>query len=324
MDPRRVGSASVEPAVSKRLVRMRRMGVALAWVALLAAGGSGLAQAKPAAEAGGAASGAQAGKRDFRFEVVSIHPMEGFAHSYGPPIRSSPGRYTATNMSIRALASQAFGLKRRYQLEVQPGMPAALYSVSATYPEGATEADLPTMLQHVLEDRFGLVYHRETRRMDGYELVVAKSGPKLAKAAPRDPASSSGRSVEMKDGVAQFTKDAGSGVLFSGTNGTWRGRNETMTELTDGLSGYVDAPVWDATGLEGGYDFSFLFTVDPAYLQAHLIGSGAVAAQDSEPPSNPYLREALESSLGLKLQPAKNVPVEVIVLDSANKEPTEN
>jgi uncharacterized protein (TIGR03435 family) len=40
--------------------------------------------------------------------------------------------------------------------------------------------------------------------------------------------------------------------------------------------------------------------------------------------TNPLLRDALQIQLGLKVQPVKDVLVEVVVLDSARKEPTEN
>jgi uncharacterized protein (TIGR03435 family) len=36
------------------------------------------------------------------------------------------------------------------------------------------------------------------------------------------------------------------------------------------------------------------------------------------------LHEALKEQLGLELRPVKNVPVDVVVIDSANREPTEN
>jgi len=80
--------------------------------------------------------------------------------------------------SISGLAMQAFGLKQSFQIEFPAWMLTARFNVTATIPEGAASTDLPMMIQHLLEDRFGLVFHRETRRMAGLELVVAKSVPK--------------------------------------------------------------------------------------------------------------------------------------------------
>ena len=42
------------------------------------------------------------------------------------------------------------------------------------------------------------------------------------------------------------------------------------------------------------------------------------------PDGQPTLRTALQEQLGLKLEVVKSVPVEVVVLDKANREPTVN
>ncbi len=58
-------------------------------------------------------------------------------------------------------------------------MSDAVFDVSATVPEGTTTEQFSAMLQNLLKDRFQLSYHYETRPMQGFELVVAKNGPKL-------------------------------------------------------------------------------------------------------------------------------------------------
>jgi uncharacterized protein (TIGR03435 family) len=60
-----------------------------------------------------------------------------------------------------------------------------------------------------------------------------------------------------------------------------------------------------------------------------VVSPPAAAIPSQESPkeeflTNPLLRDALQIQLGLKLQPIKDVPAEVIVLDSARKEPTAN
>ena len=215
-------------------------------------------QEKPAAGASKASSFAQPAKRDYRFEVASIRPGDPSGRLIGPPVPSSPRRFSAQSETIVSLAMRAFGVKQMSQIEWQPWMTSAHFTVEATIPEGATHADLPIMIQHLLEDRFGLVFHRATRRMAGYELVAAKSGPKLAKSAapPSDKPAGKGGDIEMKNGVPQFTKDAGSGTLLTLTTGIWRGRNETMKRLAERLADSLDAPVVDATGIEGEYDYT--------------------------------------------------------------------
>jgi uncharacterized protein (TIGR03435 family) len=79
--------------------------------------------------------------------------------------------------------------------------------------------------------------------------------------------------------------------------------------------------VTDATGLEGGYDYTVIFTDEFVYTP-----NGPEAVKDSAdaPLEHPLLHQALKEQLGLEVIPVKNVPIDVVVLDSANKQPTEN
>ena len=168
--------------------------------------------------------------------------------------------------------------------------------------------------------------------MAGYELVAAKSGPKLAKssAPPSGEPARKGGDIEIKNGVPQFSKDAGSGQLLTLTTAIWRGRNKTMKSLAEDLANQLGAPVLDATGMEGEYDYTFTFAPEATVMPGNVVlmsPPGAAPAQEprqDEFPTNPPLRDALQNQLGLKLQPVKDVPVVVVVLDSARKEPTEN
>jgi bla regulator protein blaR1 len=278
-------------------------------------------------------SSAQHVTRDYRFEVASIKPADPTGRMTGPPQRSSPGHFRTNSTTIPGLAMRAFGIKQAYQIKYQPWMSSTYFNVEAIMPEGAAMADLPIMIQHLLEDRFGLVFHRETKQMAGYELVVAKSGLKLAKSAA---AGSSGEAaskvgdIEMKSGMPQFTKDAGSGQLYidSGMTAIWRGRNKTLDSLAADLAQEFGAPVIDATGIKGEYDYELVFapeakTTSEVKVVSPLGVSPAKAPHWDESPTHPLLRDALEIQLGLLLRPVKNVPVKIVVLDSAKK-PTEN
>ena len=102
----------------------------------------------------------------------------------GPPGPSyTPGRFRTESNTIPGLAFQAFGKKHSFELECPQWMVTTHFTINATLPEGATKADLPIMIQHLLEDRFGLKFHHEARQMAGYELVVARSDPRLTKSA---------------------------------------------------------------------------------------------------------------------------------------------
>ena len=79
-----------------------------------------------------------------------------------------------------------------------------------------------------------------------------------------------------------------------------------------GLSRRMDRPVLDMTGLGGVYDF----TVDVSGLNTF----NPAAIDDL---STPSIFTAVETDLGLRLD-SRKAPVEVLVIDSVNKIPTEN
>lgn len=302
----------------------------------LNAASSASAQAASSAAASAPAA-AISTERDLRFDTASVRPG-------GPPtgmeyrsggVGYTPGRYRRMNMSLTVLLYEAFDKPHQYfKSEYPHWMDSAYFSVIATVPQGATKADVPVMLQHLLEDRFALKYHHETREVPGYELVVVKPG-KLAKAAApaMDGAKLSG-GIEVKDGVPQFKASAGSGQLCYSAGCVWRGRNRTMHMLAEDMEPRVNAPVIDKTGLEGGYDYTLTWN-EPVQVSGGRILSpmppppaptaGSNLAPAAEVPAQfPLLRDALVEQLGVKLVPIKQIPIDVIVIDSINREPTPN
>jgi len=234
------------------------------------------------------------------------------------------------------LAFEAFDLKHGYQMEYPGWMDTTYFTLNATPPQGATKADLPIMIRHLLEDRFAVRYHQETQHIAGYELVVVKSGLGLTKSVTPvpDQSTANGPAIEFKNGLPQFTKNAGSGEIHISGNAEWHGRNETMQQMADQLVLKLAVPVMNATGLEGGYDFTLMYTAEAYSGRGSVILSppsspatsdpSAGGAEASAPLEHPLLRDALQEQLGLKLRPVKNVPVDVVIIDSTKKEPTEN
>jgi uncharacterized protein (TIGR03435 family) len=177
----------------------------------------------------------------------------------------------------------------------------------------------------------------------GYRLVVAAGGAKLKKSAGAQvpaktggagPESSPAPSVVAKGGIPQFSDNAPSGTLFTLAGAVLRGRHESMDGLAGWLMGELGAPVINATGLEGEYDYDVPFKPEPRPLPrgSRIVAggsfSGGAAAPEpispESPDANPTLPFALQGQLGLKLDAVKSVPVEVVVLDKANRDPTEN
>lgn len=271
----------------------------------------------------------QSAHRDFRFEVASIRPTTRTGFSSMEALRAAHSftsdRFKEEQACLACLAGEAFEIKHGYQMESPRWMTDEYFTLNATVPGGTTKADLPIMLQHLLEDRFALKYHHEARQMDGYELVVAKSGPKMTKSdGPPDPSAANGRGFDIKDDAPQFDKNSGPRQVYvesaAGLVSWWHGRDETMQRLASDISDRLRLPVVDATGLEERYDFSLNF------LEEHPAGTAPPAGSDgaSAPAERPLMRDALREQLGLELRPVKNLPIDVIVIDSANKQPTEN
>jgi uncharacterized protein (TIGR03435 family) len=156
-------------------------------------------------------------------------------------------------------------------------------------------AEAKVMLQALLADRCQLKFHRESREMPIYALVVAKGGHKMK---------------------ARIEGDGGASpsMLFQGPR--LPGRNVTMDILVSGLIRIVrDRPIIDKTGLSGHFDFDLVWRPDP--VQAGGGAGGAPVNADQ-----PDIFTALQEQLGLKLESARG-PAEVLVIDSVSK-PSEN
>jgi uncharacterized protein (TIGR03435 family) len=120
----------------------------------------------------------------------------------------------------------------------------------------------------------------------------------------------------------------GKGSSFTFGNNRFEGKKLTMANIAETFTRFLDRPVIDMTGLPGRYDFTL--EVSPEDYRAIMVRS-ALNAGVSLPPE--ALR-ALDASsgdsvinaaekLGLKLDPRKT-KMDVIVVDSAAKTPTEN
>ena len=96
-------------------------------------------------------------------------------------------------------------------------------------------------------------------------------------------------------------------------------------------NGYVRVPALDATGLEGGWNFSVNFSPIGAFQGGRGGGDGAGATGPppsgaltaSDPNGAISLPEALSKQLGLKLDMQKR-PMPVLVIDHVEEKPVEN
>lgn len=257
------------------------------------------------------------------FEVASVKRADP-SRRPGPPRTNSSGQqYTATNASLLTLIQNAYGA-RPWQFVGPDWLRNERFDILAKMPAGATKEQLNPMLQNLLAERFGLVARKQTRNVPIYELVVGKGGPKFKEAQlpagtqPGQSISTRGLATD-KDGWPVLPAEA-NGITTAGSGGMirWMFRNQRLAELVNILQNHVGQTVIDKTGLTGTYDFDMTI-IPTANSQPPAAEAGFLEA-----PSDPRLAiiDAV-AGMGLKLIPTRG-PVEVLVVDRVNKEPTEN
>jgi len=184
------------------------------------------------------------------------------------------------------------------------------------------------MLRRFLADRFKMTIHRERKEMAVYALRVGPNGHKLKEAAdPVNPNTGADEKLDqnMMDSMKKLTeslKNAGGG---SGAQSAFR--HEGVSSLVRMLSDRLGHPVVDETGLKGKYDFEMEFAPNQALLVVAPDGgpspTGIDSGGDGLASPFPSISQAVQSQLGLKLEPAKAL-VEIIAVDQAEKAPRAN
>lgn len=169
------------------------------------------------------------------------------------------------------------------------------------------------MLRSMLEDRFKLVTHKEDRPVTVYALS-AKGETKLKKANPSDRAG-------CKPDPGAIPQSVGATPMVA-----WTCTNTAMADLSKNLAqwagAYIDHPVLDTTGLQGGWNFSLMWTPRAALENRPADGQpGAGGASNAaSDPGGISVFEAVEKQLGLKLEKGTH-PYPVIVVDHAEENP---
>src|SRR5438270_11632939 len=113
-----------------------------------------------------------------QFEVASIKPNtsgNGLV-MIRPPVG---GRFTATNATLNMLIGIAYKV-RPNQISGGPGWAGSeRYDIVAKADGNPTQDQFALMVRALLEERFQLVTHKETKELPIYALLIAKNGPKL-------------------------------------------------------------------------------------------------------------------------------------------------
>jgi uncharacterized protein (TIGR03435 family) len=301
------------------------------------------------------------------FEVVSIKPSPPNLGIRGGGPRGD--RFTMSGASLKMLLQIAYGRSNsnglpNRQLQVIGGpnwIDSDRYDIQAKADcsGGALSREqLQLMMQSMLEDRFQLRAHMETRDLPIYNLVVAKDGPRIKASADQTlpPISVAGPQPcgPAPTGPTPFPPPApgqrggpfdpasmprGAMMMMMNPTGlTMQATAIPITNVVNLLQQFVGRPVVDKTDLKGLFDVKLQFSREGLTLPGPgpgapggfgpglgpgsapgSAGLGGTSTDAADP--IPSLFTAIQD-LGLRLESSKGL-VEVLVVDSAQK-PTEN
>src|SRR6202521_827104 len=172
------------------------------------------------------------------FDVASIKPSD--PNALGGYARFQPGgRFQVNNAQLIFVIQQIYGV-RDFQIVGAPkwitDWNTARFDIEAKAESAASEDQLRLMAQHLLEDRFQLKLHRETREMPVYLLTPGKGGLKVA--------------VTPDNG-----RPRGSGAIAFQDRGWIQGQNVSMEYFAKTLSQFTDHPVLDGTNYTEAFTF---------------------------------------------------------------------
>jgi uncharacterized protein (TIGR03435 family) len=254
----------------------------------------------------------------FEYEVATIKPNK---TAIPPAVMTTDDGIDIRNIPLGILLGVAFGVSND-RITGGPEWLSERFDVSAKINADVADAlkklnpldrraARQHMLQALLTDRCKLVFHRDTKELPVFLLVVAKGGPKFQEGKPAD---------ASPEGVG------GTGTMQFGQSGLLTFKAMPLSALVLILSQQVGRTVLDKTGLSGRYDFTWQFNQNatpgggrggPA--GGPPVGANPAASSDSEPTS---IFTILQEELGLKLDSGKG-PVEIIVIDHIER-PSEN
>jgi uncharacterized protein (TIGR03435 family) len=288
------------------------------------------------------------------FEVISVRPGASGAVGIGGD------RWRVSGFTLRGLLAYAYGentaLMRSQIIGAPEWWERDQFSIEARAdcsagPIGMRQVHL--MVQSLLEDRFQLKAHFETRDFPVYELVVVKDGPKLKRSEDQTPPTGiiggsnnpapllcpplvTADAAAPQRGLLGLTCSTAMDRCPRGTSAVGaisttlttggllvkrlRGEAVPITTLVTAIQPDAGRPVINRTGLAGLFDYDVQYEaepVSPALLAAAQLRAGANSILD---PAS-LLSTGLQQ-LGLKLEAAK-APLDVLVIDSVEK-PTEN
>ena len=261
------------------------------------------------------------------FEAASLKPAANpntspnriMRRMSGGPGTSDPGRFTFQNATLKMMVLKAYNLKE-FQVEGPDWINTAEFDLTASMPQGTTREQAAEMLQTLLKERFKLEFHRETKSLPQFALVVGKGGSKM-KPADLPSGSPGGPQAANAPGIQIMMRP--DGIRLQGAM--------TMSQLADALTRQLARPVLDLTELTGTFNVDMTWMPDtmdgmrmgppPGVPEGGGAGEAGRKGLGAEPAIT--LAQALQDKLGLRLD-ARKAATEVLIVDRAEKSPVEN
>jgi uncharacterized protein (TIGR03435 family) len=228
---------------------------------------------------------------DPALEVATIKPTDPSMTSDGINLRGR--HFIVENKTVEFLLTAAYGLQSKQVVGAPGWFSSDKYDVDGV-PDVEGQPSLKqvqTILQKLLADRFGLVFHWDKKEMSVYAIQVAKTGAKITKSLG-DP-----NGLPNQNGG----RDANGRVD--------RYSNVSMKDFALILQFMLDKPVVDQTGLNGRFDFVLKWTPNEANVADPTTAS-------------PSIFTAMPDQLGLKLESTR-AAANVLVVDKLAR-PSEN
>jgi len=239
------------------------------------------------------------------FEVASIKPANPDIKPYG--VSFMPQGLTA-HAPLNMLITTAYAIPLK-QLEGDSPILKEYFDIEAKAPVNSIPPDalsrdrsavLRGMLQRLLEERFQLTIHKESRERPAYALVVAKNAPKLKPTPPNTDCPWGSNCSRRRAGPAV-------GVTLPDAD---------LSNLAVILSTFVDRPIVDRTAIQGRFDIE-LPPWNPGIVQ--LDPNNTEQLPDSTDGS---IFAVLQDTLGLRLISTR-APLDILVVDEVRR-PTPN
>jgi len=265
------------------------------------------------------------------FEVASVRPSSGQVSPASAGVHIDGSQVRIVGLPLKLYVGMAYGLKPQ-QIVGPDWLGQPRFDIAAKIPDGASAAQLPQMFQALLADRFQMKSHRETKEFAVFALTVLKDGLKLqpSAAAAADAPSDKPPAVTVTAGAnaSGSGADLGGGSSFTLGNNRIEIRKMTMMQIAELLTRLSDRPVIDVTGTTGAYDLSLELTPED-FIGVQIRGgvnNGALIAAPAlrlldNAAADPFTSALQKSGLALE---SRKAPLDVLVIDSIQKTPTDN